>query len=161
MPRGKKFSVNEKTQIIGWYHDGISPKEMANRLGRSVGAVRKIIASVRSALPTVNVPPPAAPKRSARPRQASGKELECLKRLERLKRHMKKTAEELRREMLGLGRLIQSTLCNMGSSQSAGRKPLLTLPMVKKQFLRHDRRSPFTITIAATFNISLSSFRLY
>ena len=110
MPHAKQFSVVEKTQIQCWHHEGISSKEIASRLGRNAPAVRKIVAAVRD-IPT-NVPPPAALKRSGRPRLATSKAESRLKLY--VQKYPFKTAKELRREVPGWQavsvRLIQKTL---------------------------------------------------
>ena len=135
MPRAKQFSAVEKTQIQCWHHEGISSKEITGRLGRNAPAVRKIVAAVRD-IPT-NVPPPAALKRSGRPRLATSKAERRLKLY--VQKYPFKTTKELKREVHGWHamsvRRIQMTLKErLGlPARSAATKPLLTPAMVRKR----------------------------
>ena len=47
MPRGKRFSGEEKRQILAWYKECLSELEVAKRFKRSRGAVRNFLASTR------------------------------------------------------------------------------------------------------------------
>lgn len=135
MPRAKQFSVVEKTQIKCWYHEGVSCKEIAGRLECNAAAVRKIVAAVRD-IPA-NLPPPAALKRSGRPRLATRKAERRLKLF--VQQHPFKTAKELRREVPGWRaasvRLIQKTLKERLDlpARSGAMKPLLPPAMVRKR----------------------------
>ena len=135
MPRAKQFSAVEKTQIQCWHHEGISSKEIAGRLGRNAAAVRKFVAAVRD-LPA-NVLPPAAVKRSGRPRLATSKAESRLKLY--VQKYPFKTVKELKREVHGWHaasvRRIQKTLKErLGlPARSAATKPLLTPAMVRKR----------------------------
>jgi hypothetical protein len=69
MPRGKQFDLVEKTKIMLWFREGVTPKEKAERLQRNVTAVRKVNAANRD-LPVHQMPPPPK-KRSGHPRITS------------------------------------------------------------------------------------------
>ena len=97
MSRAKQFTMVEKTRIQCWFHEGMSTTEMAAHLGRNAAAVCRIMASFRD-LPEFAPPPPAA-KRSGRPRAATFKQEDCLKRY--VMANPFKTAKELKRELPG------------------------------------------------------------
>lgn len=141
MPKAKQFDQVEKTKIKLWSDEGIPFKEIAQRLGRNAAACRKIAASLRD-LP-LNGTPPAAKKRSGRPRLTTSREDERLRRAVLAKPFM--TAKEAKREVAGCDKLsvrsIQHILKKRLNipARRAAKKPLLTPPMVQKR-LRFARK---------------------
>ncbi len=97
MPRRKQFDLVEKTKILLWFHEGVTPKEIAERLQRNVKAVRKIIAANKDLL--VHQKPPPPKKRYGRPRMTTAVQENRLRRY--LTAHPFKTAKELKNEVAG------------------------------------------------------------
>jgi hypothetical protein len=69
MTQGKQFDVSEKTKILAWFHEGITPKMIAERVQQNFKAMRKVIATNKD-LPVQATPPPAK-KRGGCPRLSS------------------------------------------------------------------------------------------
>jgi hypothetical protein len=77
MPWGKQFDILEKMKMLAWFHGGITPKVIAERLQRNVKAVRKVMAANKD-LPVQATP--LAKKRSGRPRLSSAAQENRLRR---------------------------------------------------------------------------------
>jgi hypothetical protein len=58
MTQGKQFDVLEKTKMLAWFHEGITPKMIAERLQQNVKAMRKVITANKD-LPVQATLPPA------------------------------------------------------------------------------------------------------
>lgn len=134
MPRAKQFDVAEKSKIMAWSGEGIPFKEIAERLGRNVAAVRKIAAKLRE-VPLSSTPPPAK-RRSGRPRLTDPRQDELLRRY--VLKHPFKTAKDLKREVPGFAamsvRRLQEILRHRLNlpSRVAAAKPLLTEKMARR-----------------------------
>jgi transposase len=135
MPRGKQLDVGEKAKVMAWFAEGVSTKEIANRLKRDPSTVRRIIREVKDLPVSANPPPPK--KRSGRPRLTNRKLDERLRRY--LLRYPFKTAKELKTEVVGWQNVSVRTIqkvCKVRlglPSRCAAKKPLLTAKMVKKR----------------------------
>jgi hypothetical protein len=95
MPWGKQFDVLEKTEMLLWFHKGITPTVIVERLQRNVKAMQKVIAANKDLL--VQATPPPAKKRSGCPRLLSAAQKNRLRRY--LTAHPFKTAKKLKSEV--------------------------------------------------------------
>jgi transposase len=135
MPRGKQLDVGEKAKIMAWFAEGVSTKEIANRLKRDPSTVRRIIRVVKDLPMSAN--PPLTKPRSGRPRITNRKLDKRLRRY--LLRYPFKTAKELKAEVAGWQNVSVRTIqkvCKVRlglPSRCAAKKPLLTAKMVKKR----------------------------
>lgn len=143
MPRAKRFTAIELSQIKAWSEEGVAATVIAERLGRHHTAIRKHLAVLRS-LPLAS-PPPKPRFSPGRPSKLSEKKLHRLKQF--ISQHPFKTAKEVKQEVAGFAdvhvRTIQRALRNKLSmpARRAAAKPLLTPAMVKKRlaFCRKHR----------------------
>ncbi len=78
MPRAKQFGKAEKSKVMAWYDEGVTPKDIAERLSRNADSVRKII-RIHKDLPLSATPPPPK-KYSGRPRKTNFAQDERLRR---------------------------------------------------------------------------------
>jgi transposase len=135
MPRAKQFGEAEKTKVMAWYDEGVTPKDIAARLGRNADSVRKII-RIHKDLPLYATPPPPK-KRSGRPRKTNFAQDDRLRRF--ILRHPFKTAREIKGELPGFADISVRTIQHLCQkrlglpSRCAAKKPLLTAKMVKKR----------------------------
>ncbi len=133
MPRGKQLDVGEKAKVMAWFSEGISTKEIANRLSRDPSTVRRIIRKVKDLPMSAN--PPLPKPRSGRPRLTNRKLAERLRCY--LLRYPFKTAKELKAEVIGWQNVSVRTIqkiCKVRlglPSHCAAKKPLLMAKMVK------------------------------
>jgi hypothetical protein len=134
MPRGKQLDVGEKAKVMAWFAEGVSTKEIANRLKRDTSTVRHIICAGKNLLMSAN--PPLPKPRSGRPRLTNCKLDKRLRRY--LLRYPFKMAKELKAEVIGWQNVLVWTIQKLSKvrpglpSRCAAKKPLLTAKMVKK-----------------------------
>jgi hypothetical protein len=97
MLKAKQFDVKEKSKIMAWFSEGVTAKEIVQRLRFNAAIVRKIVASNRD-MPLYATPPPAK-KRCGHSRNATPTQEERLRSY--VLPFLLKTARELKKEMAG------------------------------------------------------------
>ena len=106
MGRAKQLTMEEKTRIMCWGAEGVTPKDIAHRLGRNAATIRKHLAVLRD-LPPNATPPPPKP-RSGRPCSTSTRQDTRL--INYVQRYPLKTARQLQKEVPGWRQVAVRTI---------------------------------------------------
>jgi IS30 family transposase len=145
MPKSRQFDVVEKMKVMALFHQGVAPKDIAERLNRDVSTVRKVIRDNATTKLPVDATLPPAKKRSGRPSLATSKKEERLRCF--VHRFLFKTAREIKEKVAGFANVSVRTIQRVCQkklglpSRCAAKKLLLTAKMINKRlsFCRKHR----------------------